>query len=211
MKFKTIALVTVLALAGCSTTKRGEGEIESIRSQKLSTSFAREGIKIETDCSWYTINKSECDIISIEAVGTAVSNGNTESNRRTALIRAGDRARASVRHFIQEDVSSSRVTNTIAKNVEAAIDRVKSRTNIGEEVKMSDTDAEKDTNYSIRDNSNNTAYQLTESIRVNAQGILRGFRVIKEEVVGSQEVAVTIRWDKDSDRTSKILQKKFGN
>ena len=211
MKFKTIALVTVLALAGCSTTIRGEGEIDSIRSQKLSTSFAREGIKIETDCSWYTINKSECDIISIEAVGTAVSNGNTESNRRTALIRAGDRARASVRHFIQEDVSSSRVTNTIAKNVEAASDRVKSRTNIGEEVKMSDTDAEKDTNYSIRDNSNNTAYQLTESIRVNAQGILRGFRVIKEEVVGSQEVAVTIRWDKDSDRTSKILQKKFGN
>ena len=211
MKFKTIALVTVLALAGCSTTKRGEGEIESIRSQKLSTSFAREGIKIETDCSWYTINKSDCDIVSIEAVGTAVSNGNTESNRRTALIRAGDRARASVRHFIQEDVSSSRVTNTIAKNVEAASDRVKSRTKIGEEVKMSDTDAEKDTNYSIRDNSNNTAYQLTESIRVNAQGILRGFRVVKEEVVGSQEVAVTIRWDKDSERTSKILQKKFGN
>jgi len=213
MKFKTIALVTVLALTGCSTTKSGEGEIESIRSQKLSTSFAREGIKIETDCSWYTINKSECDVVSIEAVGTAVANGNSESNRRTALIRAGDRARASVRHFIQEDVSSSRVTNTIAKNVEAASDRVKSRTNIGEEVKMSDTDAEKDTNFSIRDNSNNTAYQLTESIRVNAQGILRGFRVLPEKSgpTGNQEVAVTIRWDKDSERTSKILQKKFGN
>ena len=211
MNFKTIALVTALAVTGCSTSKRGEGELDSIRSQKLSTSFAREGIKIETDCSWYTINKSECDIISIEAVGTAIANGNTESNRRTALIRAGDRARASVRHFIQEDVASSRVNNTIAKNIEAANDRVKSRTNIGEEVKMSDTDAERDTNYSIRDNSNNTAYNLTESIRVNAQGILRGFRVAKEEVVGQQEVAVTIRWDKDSERTGKLLQRKFGN
>jgi hypothetical protein len=211
MKLGTIALVSVLVLAGCSTTKRGEGELEPIRNQKLSTSFVREGIKIETDCSWYTINKSECDIISIESVGTAATNGNTESNRRTALIRAGDRARASVRHFIQEDISSSRVNNTIAKNIEVANDRVKSRTTIGEEVKMSDTDAEKDTNFSIRDNSNNTAYQLTENIRVNAQGILRGFRVSKQEVTGAQEVAVTIRWDKDSERTSKSLQKKFGN
>jgi hypothetical protein len=196
---------------GCSSTKRGEGELDPIRSQKLSTSFLSDTIKIETDCSWYTINKSDCAIISIESTGTASSNGNTESNLRTALIRAGDKARANVRHFIQEDISSSRVNNTIAKNVEKANDRLKSRTNIGEEVKMSDTDAEKDTNYSIRENSNDTAYQLTESIRVNASGILRGFRVAKQEVVGKQAVTVTIRWDKESERTSNSLRKQFGN
>jgi hypothetical protein len=76
---------------------------------------------------------------------------------------------------------------------------------------MSDTDAEKDTNYSIRENSNDTAYQLTESIRVNASGILRGFRVAKQEVVGKQAVTVTIRWDKESERTSNSLRKQFGN
>ena len=210
MKYTLLALA-IASLVGCSSTTRGQGELDPIRSQKLSTSFKSDTIKIETDCSWYTINKSECAIISIESTGTASSNGNTESNLRTALIRAGDKARANVRHFIQEDVSSTRVNNTIAKNVEKANDRVKSRTNIGEEVKMSDTDAEKDTNYSIRENSNDTAYQLTESIRVNASGILRGFRVIKQEVVGKQEVAVTIRWDKESERTSNSLRKQFGN
>ena len=210
MKYTLLALA-IASLVGCSSVTRGQGELEPIRNQKLSTSFKSDTIKVETDCSWYTFNKSDCAIISIESVATASSNGNTESNLRTALIRAGDKARANVRHFIQEDVSSTRVNNTIAKNVEKANDRVKSRTNLGEEVKMSDSDAEKDTNYSIRENSNDTAYQLTESIRVNASGILRGFRVIKQEVIGKQEVAVTIRWDKESERTSNSLRKQFGN
>ena len=211
MKFKVLLLVSAIALVGCSTVKRGEGEFEQIRNQKLSTSFKQDTIRIETDCAWYTLNKSNCEITSIEAVGTASTNGNTESNRRTALIRAGDRARASVRHFIQEDVSSTRVNTTLAKNVEKASDRMKSRTTTGEVVSMSDSDAEKDTNHSVRENSNDTAYQLQETIRVNAQGILRGFKVIKQEVTAPQEVAVTIRWDKESDNVSNQMRKKFGN
>jgi hypothetical protein len=211
MNFKLLTLVTALSLVGCSSMKRGEGEFEQIRNQKLSTSFKQDTIRIETDCAWYTLDKSNCDIISIESVGTASSNGNTENNRRTALIRAGDRARANVRHFIQEDISSTRVQNTLAKNIEKASDRMKSRTTTGEVVAMSDADAEKDTNQSVRENSNDTAFQLNETIRVNAQGILRGFRVIKQEVIGPQEVSVTIRWDKESAQISNQLRKKFGN
>lgn len=211
MKLAVIAVAASLALVGCSTTKRGENELDSIKSQKLSTSFKEDTIRIETDCHWYTINKSNCEIVSIESVATASANGNTESNRRTALIRAGDKARAQVRHFIQEDVSSSRVSTTLAKNVEKANDRLKSRTNVGEVVAMSDTDASKDTNFSIRENSNDTAYNLQETIRVNASGILRGFKVVKQEVVGAQEVSVTIRWDKQSEQFSNQLRKKFGS
>jgi hypothetical protein len=208
---KLIATLSVVALTACSTGKRGEGEFEQIRNQKLSTSFKQDTIRIETDCAWYTLNKSNCEIIAIESVGTASANGNTESNRRTALIRAGDRARAGVRHFIQEDVSSTRVQSTLAKNIEKANDRMKSRTTTGEVVSMSDTDAEKDTNHSIRENSNDTAYQLNETIRVNAQGILRGFKVIKQEVTGAQEVSVTIRWDKESEQVNNQMRKKFSN
>lgn len=211
MKLKVMAVMVAIALVGCSTAKKGEGELEAIRSQKLSTSFKADTIKIETDCSWYSISKTDCDIVSIEAIGTASANGNTESNRRTALIRAGDRARANVRHFIDEEINSSRVNTTLAKNVEKATDRVKSRTVDGDTVSMSDSDAEKDTNFSIRDNSNDTAYGLTETIRVNASGILRGFKVVKQEVIGKQEVSVTIRWDKDSERASNMLRKKFSN
>ena len=211
MNFKMLTVLAAISLVGCSGIKRGEGEFELIRNQKLSTSFKQDTIRIETDCSWYTLNKSNCEITSIEAVATASTNGNSENDRRTALIRAGDRARASVRNFIQEDVSSTRVQTTLAKNVEKASDRMKSRTTTGEVVSMSDTDAEKDTNFSVRENSNDTAYQLSETIRVNSQGILRGFKVIKQEVVGPQAVSVTIRWDKESENVSNQLRKKFGN
>jgi hypothetical protein len=88
---------------------------------------------------------------------------------------------------------------------------MKSSTVNGETVAISDTDAEKDSSHSIRTNSNDTAYQLQESIRVNASGILRGFKVVKQEVTGGQEVSVTIRWDKDSENTANLLRKKFGN
>jgi hypothetical protein len=208
---KLIVCATVVALTGCGIFGKKSDEPESIRSQKLSTSFKSDTIRIETDCAWYKPFKSDCDVVSIEAIATASANGNTDSNRRTALIRAGDRARASVRHFIQEDLNSTRTQNTLAKNVEKASDRIKSSTVNGETVAMTDTDAEKDSSHNIRTNSNDTAYQLQESIRVNASGILRGFRVVKQEVTSNQEVSVTIRWDKGSEQTSNILRKKFGN
>lgn len=210
MKKHLILIPIVVALAACSTTKRGEGEFESIRNQKLSTSFKKDTIKIETDCAWYKPWKSDCEIVAIESTATAATNGNTDNNLRTAMTRAQMTALANVRHFIQEDIKSDRVKNTIAKNIEKANDRMKSRTTVGEEVTMSDSDAEKDTNYSIRENSNDTAYQLTENIRTNAQGILRGFKTERQEVTGNQQVSVTVRWDKDSDRTANMLRKKFG-
>ncbi len=205
-----ILIPIVLALAACSTTKRGEGEFDQIRNQKLSTSFKKDTIRIETDCAWYKPWKSDCDIVAIEVTATAATNGNSENNLRTALTRAQMTAVANVRHFIQEEVKSERVKTTIAKNVEKASDRMKSRTTVGEAVTMSDSDAEKDTNFSVRENSNDTAYQLTETIRTNAQGIMRGFKVVKQEVSGAQQVSVTMRWDKDSDRAAAVLRKKFG-
>lgn len=189
-----------LVIAGCGTFNNKD---EPIRSQKLTTSFKNDSIKIETDCVWYKFWKNECEVVSIESTATASTNGNTESNRRTALIRAGDRARANVRHFIQEDLSSTRTQNTIAKNIEKASDTTNTN------VSMSDTEADQEKSNSLRVNSNDTAYQLTETIRVNASGILRGFYVSNQEVVGKQEVSVTIRWNKESEGVSNQLRRKF--
>ena len=185
--------------------------IEPLRHQKLSSTFDGETVKIETDCVWIAPNDKQCQIVAIEAIGIAVTNGNSDMNKRTAFIRASDKARANVRHFIQEDVSSTRVQNTFAKNVEKASDKLKSRTSNGEIVSMSDEEAEKDSNITLRGNSNDTAHSLTETIRANAQGILRGFRVVKQEIIGSQEVATIIRWDRDSETASELLRKKFSN
>jgi hypothetical protein len=212
MKLKILAMSVALVLAGCSSVKRGEGEIEPIRNQKLSTSFHQDTIKIETDCTWYKPWKSDCEVVSITSSGTATTNGNSSNNRTTALTRAQMQALANVAHFMNEEVNSNRVSNTIAKNIEKANDRIKSRTTTGEAVNMSDAEAEKDTNYSIRENSNDTAHSLTANIRNNAQSRLRGFyRVKQQEVTGNQEVTVTMRWDKNSDNTAKQLNKIFNN
>jgi hypothetical protein len=115
-----------------------------------------------------------------------------------------------VAHFIREDINSSRVTSTIAKNVEKARDKLNTNHGGHDPVEMTDKEASQ-TNVSVRENSNDTAMRLTSTVRANSSAILRGFYTVKEEVVGPQEVAVTIRWDKTSERTANMLQNKFGN
>lgn len=199
-----VASVTALSLmTACSSIKGNE----KIANQKLQTSFVAEGVKIETDCSFLTMDKSDCNIVAIEAVGVTATGGGTQNNLRTGMIRAGDLARSHVSHFINEEVTSTRVTTTIAKNLEKARDKVQSNAD-GEVVEMTDKEAN---NISLRENSNNTAHELTQTVRVNSRAILRGFRVVKQEVVGSQEVAVTIRWDLQSDRAAQQLRQRFGN
>ena len=207
----------VLALSACSTTKQTPsiegGQITAINAQKLSTNFKRKGVKIEWDCAWGTgMMESTCvkwDIKAIEVTAYATSNGNSENNREAAFKVAEMKAKAKLRHFISEDVYSSSVQNVMTKNVEKANDRIKNRIKSDEEVAMSDEDAAKDTNFAIRENSNDTVRTVTESIRTQAAGILKGIQVQDESIVDRQTVAVTIRWDKDSESASNYFSKKF--
>ena len=208
MKFKLLALVTALAITGCSTTAVTNSN-EQIRNQKLSTSFVGEGIRIETDCKWYKPWKNDCEIVSIEAVATAPTNGNTNYNKSNAFKVARLHAEGNVAEFIETKITSSRVTTTIAKTVEKARDKLNTNHGDHEVVEMTDKEA-RGTNVSVRENSNDTAVQLTTTVRANSSAILKGFRPFKQEVVGAQEVAVTIRWDKDSERTANLLKSKFG-
>ncbi len=105
MNFKLLTLVAALAITGCSTTAVTNSD-EQVRNQKLATSFVSERVKIETNCRWYKPFKDDCEIVSIEAVGTAPANGNTVMNRKTALIHAGNNARANVVFFCQPTQSN---------------------------------------------------------------------------------------------------------
>ena len=206
---KLFALTVIaVAITGCSTAVTNSNE--QIRNQKLSTNFVGEGIRIETNCAWYKPWKSDCEIVSIEAIATAPTFGNTVPNRKNALTVAEMYAGANVSHFIKQNITSSRVTSTIAKNVEKARDKLNTNHGDHEVVEMTDKEA-KASNVSVRENSNDTAVQLTTTVRANSTAILRGFKVVKQEVVGAQEVAVTIRWDKDSEKTAKLLESKFGS
>lgn len=205
MKLKLATIAMAIILTGCGTTKTAEGE-GPVKTQKLSTSFAGEKIKIETSCTWRMFSKNECELSAIESTATATSFGNTANNRKTALTVAEMRANAQVAEFIAKDISTTRVTSTIAKNLEKANDKVKSGNVDGSTVSMSDKEA---ASISLRENNNETVHTLTETIRTNSQAILKGFMKINEEVTGNQEVSVTIRWDKDSEQAAETLRKKF--
>jgi hypothetical protein len=212
MKQLVLVSALLLALAGCSTspTKTSDApQITPIQSQKLTSNFVRRGVKLEFNCKWYSVNCNSVEPTAIEVTATAVSNGNSESNRETAFVVAEMNAKAKLRRFIQEDISSTQVTNTISKNIEKANDRIKQRIANGEEVAMSDTEAAKDTNWAIRENTNDITRTVTEIVRVNASGILRGVKTVDERIVDRQTVQVTIRWDRDSEATSQFFNKKF--
>ena len=198
---RTLTVIAIASiLAACSSTKSNN----PISEQKLSTNFVGEKIKIETKCSYFGLG-SDCNIVAIEATGTAPSYGNTVNNRKMALIRAEMNAKAQVSEFLNNEITTSRVNTTIAKNIEKASDKVGSgNANDGETVEMTDTEAK---NVSLRENTNNTVATLTETIRSSSQAVLRGFRKIDEKVVGNQEVAVTIRWDVEANNSRKQLLK----
>lgn len=211
MKTKLVTLALVSMLAACGTTKPSTevtGPMTPINAQKLSTSFKRQGIKIEWDCSWYQAQCEQGDIKSIEVTAYAPSYGNSEGDRENAFAVAEVKAKAKLRHFIYEDVSSQRVVHTLAKNVEKANDKLRGKVTT-DEVAITDDEADKDANTTVRTNANETVRTLTEDVRMQAQGILKGVYVKDELIVDRTTVQVTIRWDKGSENASTYFQKKF--
>jgi predicted outer membrane protein len=217
MKLLTSICAAIL-LVGCASTKNdttvAQPQITALSAQKLTTSFKRQGVKLEWSCFWGTgWSEKTCvrgEVKAIEVTAYATSNGNSENVRELAFRVAETQAKAKLRHFISEDIYSSRVINTLSKNLEKANDRIKTRID-GDAVSMSDDEASKDTNWAIRENTNDITRTVVEVVRANAQGILRGVYVTEAKVVDRQTVSVTIRWDKTSNDFSKSLQRQFGN
>ena len=174
--------------------------------QAISSSFEGETIKIETECL-KSLFSEECKVTALESVGISSVNGGTDIMRRNAYIRAADKARAAVRHFIEEDITSTRVQNTLATNFANGAENKKYKT--AGNVTTNEADVDPESNSTKRGNGNETAQSVTESIRANAQGILRGFRVVKQEILPTSEAAVTIRWDLTSEMAAESFRKKF--
>lgn len=222
MKLKTIAILTSIALiTGCGSTKKAETvdapTVTAIGNQKLVSNFKRRGIKIEYDCVWGTgmfgVTDRLCvrtELKSIEVTAYAPSYGNSEVLRENAFRVAEDQSKAKLIRFLREEIKSNAVTKTIGKNIEKANDRVKQRISNSEEVSMSEEDASKDTNYAVRENTNNTAREFVETIQSQSAGILRGVYVTGETVVDRQTVAVTIRWDRESAKNARNIRSVMG-
>lgn len=221
MKLTYLVLATALVLSACSTTKKSETvespSVTAIGNQKLTSEFKRRGIKIEYNCAWGTgmfgLTDSFCsktDLKSIEVTSYAPSFGNSEVLRENAFRVAEDQAKAKLIRFLREDIQTNSVTKTISKNIEKANDRVKQRLTATEDVSMSEEDASKDTNYAIRENTNNTTREFVDTVRNQAAGILKGVYVSDERVVDRQTVQVVIRWDRDSQNSARDIRRIMG-
>jgi uncharacterized protein with von Willebrand factor type A (vWA) domain len=214
MTKNSIALIMILLLMSCSTDKSKPIESQSITTiggQKLVSNFLRKGIKLEWECSFLTLN-SNCykgELKAVEVTSYATSNGNSEANREDAFKVAEIKAKVQLRKFIQEDISSSEVTNTLSKNIEKANDKIKNKIVSNEDVSVSDEEASKGANIALRENSNEIVRTITETIKVQSQGILKGIKIIDQKIVDAQTVQVTIRWDKESDKASDSLRNIF--
>lgn len=215
------AMLTALILTACGTTKKAEvvesPSITAIGNQKLTSEFKRRGIKIEYSCAWGTgmfgMTDAACtrtDLKSIEVTGYAPSFGNSEVLRENAFRVAEDQAKAKLVRFLREDIQTTSVTKTISKNIEKANDRIKQKLSATEDVSMSEEDASKDTNYTIRENTNNTTRDFIDTVRNQAAGILKGVYVTDEKIVDRQTVQVVIRWDRNSQQSANDIRRVMG-
>jgi hypothetical protein len=219
MKFNAIALATAILATGCSTfSGSNDSQVENskttaISEQRLSTNFRKEGIKIE----WTMLG----NLKAIEVTGYASANGNTEFQQEAAFDAAELEAKAKLQRFLREGITSSKVMNTMVKNVEKAHDvtRNKIKNTTDQEVTMSDTDAantttpktdEGETNYAIRDNANYTTRTVIKKISEEASGIQSGVFIKETDVMSDKRtVKVVLRWDRDSEKAVKELRKAF--
>ena len=222
MKLKLLAISLAIVLAGCSSVNKKasveSAPITAINAQKLSSSFKRQGIKIEWECALGTglfgVTDKLClkgEVKAIEVTGYANSFGNSEALRERAFIAAERDAKARLIRFLNEGVSTTNFVNTVTKNVEKAQDRIKNRINADEVVEMNDQDASKDTNFAVRENTNQVVRTLSESIRNNAEGKLRGAVLKEADIVDRQTVRAVIRWDHNTERAAAYMRKRFGN
>ena len=209
--------ICIFSIAACSSTKNNDPDPDSstaqIINQKLVTNFKRKGITLEWDCSWGAVlsvaSCSKGSVSAIEVTAYSPSFGNSEANREAAFEVARDIALTKLNRFIKDEISSSRVMVTMTKNMEKANDNLKSKIRSDEAVSMTDEDPFAGSNVAVRENTNEVVRTVTESIRTQSSGILRGVRTIDERIVDRQTVATTIRWDKDSERAVHEFRKRI--
>jgi len=206
MKCRVLSVAVATAvLAGCASQGPSKGEVPSIESQTFKTNVPGETIKITKSCGWLW-NSKKCNIDSIEAVGVQPSIGASRLIQKTVTLQACDNARANVVSYVFGDnVTHSRSSRMRSRQNENQKDRVKSRTEKGDEVGMSATDADKDTNFSILEALVNTDIDTVRTVTTNSQGRLVGFKIADTKVVDGKTISCTVAWNRhDSEDLGKV-------
>ena len=205
-------MLTVAMVTGCAST-RSESDASKQNSQRMATTFKRDGVKLEWSCRWGTgITKATCvkgDFIGIEASAYAPSFGTTEASRESAFRVANDLALAKLAQFLSTEVKTSRTTNILTRNVEKTNQMLLSGKTMSGEVTFNDDEDElaKVSNEQALQTEGRVASSVVEVMKIKSQRILKGVRVIDEKIVDAKTVSVTVRWDVDSDVARQEIDK----
>jgi len=192
MKSRVLILSLVL-LSACASHK---GEIPTLESQSFNTKIPGESVTINKSCGWLW-NRHKCEIQSIEAVGVQPSVAGGGIQQKIVTETACDNAKVNVIKYVYgEDVSNTDNIRTHNKQHENQKDRIKSKTEKGEDVPMSANDADKDTNYSIQEALVDTDIEFVRNQTLTAQGHLNGFAIVKTTVVERKTIMCTIKWSR---------------
>lgn len=205
MKFKLITVISIMALAGCSSPKYqsesnpggavNPGQQTSISEQRATEDFKRDGIKI-------IYGMFSGGIEAIEVTGYAPVWGNSASAIDSSYKVAELDAKRKLNDFInKESITSSTSVEIISKNLEKATDNKSNNiaNNTGA-VSTSDTETNGQINQAVRQDALAISSRLQQNIRTSSRGILGGLRMIDNEVVGNgRNVKVVFRWDKKNE------------
>jgi hypothetical protein len=206
MNFKLITLVSVMALAGCSSPNYqsqsnpsgqvNPGQQTAISEQSATEDFKRDGIKI-------IYGMFSGGIEAIEVTGYAPVWGNSASAIESSYKVAELDAKRKLNDFInKESITSSTSVEIISKNLEKATDNKSNNiaNNTGA-VSTSDTETTGQINQTVRQDALTISSRLQQNIRTSSRGILGGLRMIDNEVVGNgRNVKVVFRWDKKNEK-----------
>lgn len=179
MKKIAFAALIALALSACSTTKLSDNDISS-DAVKYTQDFGKVEVTFTDKGDWDSLKSTATSSVPIE-----VDMG-LEQGMNVATMRA----KRNIVEFLNQDLKSTKTTDTITKSLAKTISE------------DSDTSKQK---------AANLASEITEKIAVQADGILKGVYVVDRKVSpDGKTVAVTVQVDKRSMRAAAQIRQAMG-
>jgi hypothetical protein len=213
-----LALVTALGLTACSSTKVSDlgsgtavppGTQQAISEQRASSDFKREGVKM--------IYSFTGNLEAVEAVGYAPVWGNSQNAVQQAYEVAYVMAKDRMSSFLHpENITSKRMVDTIAKNLEKARDNKTNKfaTNKNNDFSF-ETEAQagevnREENTAVRNDAINIASNIRTTVSIQRSGILGGVVLKEGRVINDgKNVQVIVRWDRKDNSQRRVILKEM--
>lgn len=185
MKKSLVLIVMALAIAGCNRAPK----VDTVREEVLSKDMVTPEIEVtHRGCGMLSQSVGRtCKIVRIDSTATAISNGGSNWNREDAYKVACMNALSNVSRWMGQNISSEQTVTNVSVNRETSASREN----------QNNMDRSNNGESSERTNSNDLTREIRNTIRMNSNAYLRGWKDVRDgnSVVGRQEVKCVQRWD----------------